>query len=76
MPHFLHLLLSIGRSVLLFSVSSDRPNVLWTAEDMSPVLGCYGHPDAITPNLDTFSKQSVRYTHACFRTGCPPLDPA
>ncbi len=42
-----------------------KPNVLWiTAEDMSPVLGCYGHPDAVTPNIDALSKQSVRYSHA------------
>ena len=66
MPHFLRLLLmSCTLGPLLFSVSPNRPNVLWiTAEDMSPVLGCYGHPDAITPNLDKFSKQSVRFTHA------------
>ena len=45
--------------------SHGRPNVLWiTAEDMSPVLGCYGHPDAITPNIDALAKQSVRYSHA------------
>ena len=66
MQHFLRLLLinwTLGP--LLFSVSPNQPNVLWiTAEDMSPVLGCYGCPDAITPNLDKFSKQSVRYTHA------------
>lgn len=44
---------------------SDRPNILWiTAEDMSPVLGCYGNSDAVTPNLDRFSRESVRYTLA------------
>jgi len=44
---------------------SERPNILWiTAEDMSPVLGCYGNSDAVTPNLDKFSRESVRYTHA------------
>ena len=31
---------------------------------MSPVLGCYGYPDAITPNIDALAKQSVRYSHA------------
>ncbi|MBT3637525.1 MAG: sulfatase-like hydrolase/transferase [Opitutae bacterium] len=46
-------------------LSYGKPNVLWiTAEDMSPVLGCYGHPDAITPNIDALAKQSVRYSHA------------
>ena len=43
----------------------NRPNILWiTAEDMSPTLGCYGDPDAITPNIDALAKQSVRYLNA------------
>ena len=63
----------------------DRPNVLWiTAEDMSPVLGCYGDKFAITPNIDKLAKESVRYTKAfasapvcspsrsCLITGCYP----
>jgi N-sulfoglucosamine sulfohydrolase len=45
--------------------AADRPNLLWiTAEDLSPALGCYGDPDAITPNLDAFAKEAVRYTNA------------
>ena len=45
--------------------SEDRPNILWiTAEDMSPVLGCYGDEYASTPHLDRFAKESVRYTKA------------
>lgn len=43
----------------------ERPNILWiVAEDLSPALGCYGAPDALTPNLDTFAKESVLFTHA------------
>lgn len=45
--------------------AADRPNLLWiTAEDLSPALGCYGDPDAITPNLDAFAREAVRYTNA------------
>lgn len=45
--------------------AADRPNILWiTAEDLSPALGSYGDPDARTPNLDAFAKESVRYTQA------------
>ena len=41
------------------------PNILWiTAEDMSPVLGCYGDKYAITPNIDALAKQSTLYTNA------------
>lgn len=50
---------------LLAASAADRPNILWiTAEDLSPALGCYGDPDAKTPNLDAFAKESVRYTRA------------
>jgi uncharacterized sulfatase len=42
-----------------------RPNILWiTCEDTSPYLGCYGDPYAVTPNLDRFASQSIRYTNA------------
>jgi arylsulfatase A-like enzyme len=43
--------------------TSSRPNILWiTAEDICPSLGCYGDPDAVTPNLDRFAAEAVRYT--------------
>ena len=46
-------------------LAQERPNILWiTAEDMSPVLGCYGEKDAITPNIDQLAKNSILYTHA------------
>ena len=58
-------LLAIGLASAIVISAEERPNVLWiTAEDMSPTLGCYGDKDAITPNLDAFAKQSVRYTKA------------
>ena len=55
----LFLVLSFGSSL------KSQPNILWiTAEDMSPVLGSYGDTDAITPNIDKFSKQSIKFTNA------------
>ena len=75
-------------SILGFCVglqAADRPNILWiTAEDMSPVLGCYGDKFAVTPNIDRLAKESVRYTksfasapvcspsRSCLITGCYP----
>lgn len=45
--------------------ATERPNILWlTTEDHGPHLGCYGAPNAITPNLDAFASQSLRYTRA------------
>lgn len=55
-------------------VSAPRPNILWlTAEDICPNLGCYGDKYAVTPNLDRFATQAVRYTQAFGITGvCAP----
>lgn len=44
----------------------QQPNILLiTAEDICPNLGCYGDPNAVTPNLDRFATQSVRFT-SCY----------
>lgn len=45
------------------AAADSRPNIVFlTCEDSSPNLGCYGDPDAITPNLDAFAKQGARFT--------------
>ncbi len=47
------------------ALAQTRPNVvLIGAEDISPSLGCYGDPDAITPNLDRLAGQGARFTRA------------
>jgi uncharacterized sulfatase len=58
-------------SLALILASADtlaqtaRPNILWiSTEDMSPDLGCYGDPYAVTPNVDRLAAQGVRYTNA------------
>jgi len=71
--------------LLLFAASScaclssaadavDRPNILWlSCEDISPHLGCYGDPQATTPNIDQLAKEGVRYSHAFTTAGvCAP----
>lgn len=54
--------------------NNNRPNILWlSCEDMSPHLGCYGHQQAATPNLDAFAEEGARYTHAFSIAGvCAP----
>src|SRR6476660_75992 len=55
--------------------AADRPNVvLIGTEDISPNLGCYGDPDAITPNLDRLAAQGARFTR-CF-THAPVCAPS
>ncbi|MCS6865591.1 MAG: sulfatase [Gemmataceae bacterium] len=46
-------------------IAAHPPNiVLLTCEDISPHLGCYGDPDAITPNLDKLASEGARFTRA------------
>ena len=47
------------------TLAADRPNILWLSwEDSSPHLGCYGDPNANTPNFDTLAKQGMRFERA------------
>jgi N-sulfoglucosamine sulfohydrolase len=54
--------------------ASDRPNILWlSCEDISAHLGCYGYPNATTPNVDRLAEQGTRYTKAFVTAGvCAP----
>ena len=47
------------------ALAADRPNILWLVCEDSNVnwFGCYGNPEAKTPNIDAFAKQGFRYTH-------------
>ena len=62
MKHLLPLLLA----TVLGAAAADRPNFLWiTSEDNSAwFVGCYGNPQARTPNLDRLAGEGIRYTHA------------
>lgn len=66
----MRLLLCLVVSSILLSASisadaHDRPNILWiVAEDISPFFGCYGAPDAITPNIDAFAERSHLFKRA------------
>ncbi len=50
------------------------PNILWlTCEDIGPHLGCFGHADATTPNLDRLAAEGARYINAFSVSGvCAP----
>jgi N-sulfoglucosamine sulfohydrolase len=66
----LFLVLALASSAL----AADRPNVLWIVfEDISPEIGAYGYPYAVTPHLDAFAQESVLYTRAYSNGGaCAP----
>lgn len=45
--------------------ADGRPNFVWiVAEDLGPELGCYGDPQARTPNIDALAAQGARFTRA------------
>jgi uncharacterized sulfatase len=58
-----------------FASAAERPNIVWlVGEDMGPELGCYGDPNAVTPNMDRLAKEGARYKR-CF-THCPVCAPS
>jgi uncharacterized sulfatase len=51
------------------------PNIVWIfGEDMGPELGCYGDPNAITPNMDRLAREGARFSR-CF-THAPVCAPS
>lgn len=64
MRPFLSLLVAIGFAAPA-TAAEKKPNIVFlTCEDISPNLGCYGDPDAITPNLDKLATQGARFARA------------
>ncbi len=56
-------------AVVMFLVTpicfAKQPNILWiVSEDNGPFLGCYGDPNAHTPNLDKLASEGVLYLNA------------
>ncbi len=51
---------------LAAGATATRPNILLILSDdhSVPHLGCYGSPNAITPNLDAFAAQGMRFNRA------------
>lgn len=55
--------------------NSGPLNILWiVSDDLGVDLGCYGNSAVLTPNLDQFAKESVRYTN--FYTSTPVCSPS
>lgn len=52
-------------------VWGGQPNILFIAvDDLRPQLGCYGEPEAITPNIDRLAQEGTRFNRAYV---CHPL---
>ena len=66
----------IALALAIPAFAADKPNILWlTFEDSSPHLGCYGDPEAVTPNMDALAKEGLRYqrawSNAPVKSRCP-----
>ena len=47
------------------SAAETKPNVLFLiCDDLNCDLGCYGHPQVKSPNIDQLAKQGVRFQNA------------
>jgi arylsulfatase A-like enzyme len=71
------LLLAVSQmtSLSCFAGKPKTPNLVFIFSDQQAfdMLGCYGNDQIITPNLDGFAKEGVRFTH-CFSNSpvCTP----
>lgn len=67
----MHLRFSLSALMLLTCVAraaaedAGRPNILWlTSEDHGPQMGCYGDPNARTPNVDALAAKGMLFRRA------------
>lgn len=55
----------LGSAAFSFAGEATRPNVLFLiSDDLNNSLGCYGHPQTQTPNIDRLAARGVRFEHA------------
>lgn len=61
-------------AALLPVYSQQKPNVLFiVVDDLRPALGCYGDPDAVSPNIDRLAAMGTVFKSAwCQQAVCAP----
>jgi arylsulfatase A-like enzyme len=53
---------ALGMPRSLFAAGKKKPNVLFIAvDDLRPQLGCYGHKQMISPNIDRLASDGVTF---------------
>jgi choline-sulfatase len=72
--HLVLLVIVFAASPVALAQQSSRPNVLLLmSDDLATTLGCYGHLQAKTPNIDALSKRGVLFERAyCQFPHCNP----
>jgi iduronate 2-sulfatase len=72
MTRLIHCLTLIG--TLVSAGAAERPNVLFIAiDDLRPDLGCYGHKEVRSPNIDRIAKRGMVFGRVyCQQAVCSP----
>ncbi len=61
----LALLFSCGSKPQNKDLSTKKPNILFIiVDDLKPELGCYGHTDMVTLNIELLAKDGITFTNA------------
>jgi uncharacterized sulfatase len=64
-PLLLRLAVCVLAALGIAASAADRPNILWiTSEDHSPLMGCYGDKNAVTPNVDALAARGMLFKRA------------
>jgi arylsulfatase A-like enzyme len=68
------LLILLAAGLCAAAMADKKPNILFIAvDDLKPMLGCYGDPDVLTPNIDKLAERgTVFLNNACQQTVCAP----
>jgi iduronate 2-sulfatase len=70
----LALAISLVAAHLAAAQSAKQPNILFFAiDDLRTDIGCYGHPEAKTPNIDALARRGMVFRRAyCQQAVCSP----
>ena len=72
MKHLLSALWVVGLCAL--AMAEKPTNVLFIAvDDLKPLLGCYGDPDVLSPNIDKLAARGMVFlNNSCQQSVCGP----
>ena len=59
------ILFLLGFVLMIQANAQEKPNVLFIAfDDLRPLIGAYGEPEPLTPNIDALASEAAKFTKA------------